>query len=55
MNGVITVKPNIPKKFFGDECSVNGLVLPDGCTLDVTVKDGKVTCGYDGELKIVTE
>lgn len=37
------------------ECSVKGLVLPDGCTLNVTVKEGKVTCEYDGKLKVITE
>ena len=55
VSGTITVKPNVPVGFFGEMCSVEGLVLPDGNFLDVFVKDGKTEYKYNGSLKVVTE
>ena len=55
VSGIITVKPNIPTRFCAEKCSVKGLVLPDGCTLDVTVLNGCVMCEYNGKMRIVTE
>ena len=55
ISGTITVKPRLPVSFEHEECYVKGLVLPDGCTLCVFVKDGKVDVEYDGVFNIITK
>ena len=42
VNGKITVSPNIPSEYRGEEFILENLCLPDGGKLDVHIKEGNV-------------